>query len=156
MRVREVNDAALVATKDYPLFKEIKVRLESVQSSLSSRVAQLLESGDLKEFQTLDETCLAGNAFATRADLYARVEELMAEKPFATGKFVGLKGEPLEKFLKDRVETLKAEAAAYAGKLKSEATKTLEYQFKRVEKAQSDAFFAAYLAAQPGLRRQFA
>jgi len=145
-RVREVNDTALAANKDYPLFKDIKAQLEGVQASLSNRVTQLLESGDMKEFQVLDETCLAGNAFATRADLYARAEKLMSEKPFAGGKLVGLKGEPLEKFLKDGVGALRTDAAAYTGKLTNEATRVVAYQIKRAEKIQSDAFFADYLA----------
>ena len=74
-RVREVNEAALAANRDYPLFKEIKGRLEGIQSTLSDRIKKLLETGDPKEFQTLDETCLLGKSFAARADLYARAEK---------------------------------------------------------------------------------
>jgi hypothetical protein len=106
----------------------------------------LLESGDMKEFQQLDETCLAGKAFLTRADLYARAERLVTNRPFAGGRLVGLKGEPLEKFLKDSLGVVREEAKAYTGKLANEAKQVVEYQLKRVEKVQSDGFFAAYLA----------
>src|ERR1051326_3965042 len=146
VRVREVDDAALAANRDYPLFKEIKARLDAIQSSLSDRIAKLLESGDLKEFQHLDDTCLTANSFAARADLYARAEKLMTDTPFAGTKLVGLKGEPLEKFLKDGTGEIRNQAAAYSGKLTNEFMRTISYQLKRVEKAQSDAFFAAYLA----------
>lgn len=145
-RVRDVNDAALASNRDYPLFKEIKARLEAIQAILSGRITKLLESGDPKEFQVLDDTCLTGNAFATRADIYARAEKLMKDTPFAGGKLIGLKGEPLEKFLKDGTGELRNQAAAYSGKLTNEFMKTISYQLKRVEKAQSDAFFTAYLA----------
>jgi len=145
-RVREVDDAALAANRDYPLFKEIKARLDGIQSTLSDRLTKLLESGDPKEFQSLDETCLGGNSFATRADLYTRAEKFMTDNSFASGKLVGLKGEPLEKILKDGAGEIKNQAAAYSGRLTNEFMRTISYQLKRVEKAQSDAFFAAYLA----------
>src|SRR5204863_6062378 len=75
-RIRAVNEAALAANKDYPLFNEIKTRLDAVQASLSTRITQLVESGDLKEFQRLDETCFTNKAFAKRVELYARAEKL--------------------------------------------------------------------------------
>jgi len=145
-RVREVNEAALAANRDYPLFKEIKGRLEGIQSTLSDRIKKLLESGDPKEFQTLDETCVVGNSFAARADLYARAEKLMTDNSYGSTRLVGLKGEPLEKVLKDNLGEIKAQAAAYSGKLTNEFMRTMTYQLKRVEKAQCDAFFGAYLA----------
>jgi hypothetical protein len=144
-RVREVNEAALAANRDYPLFKEIKGRLEGIQATLSDRIKTLLESGDPKEFQTLDETCLAGKSFAARADLYARAEKYMTDNSFGNTKLVGLKGEPLEK-VKEGIGDIKTQAAAYSGKLNNEFMRTITYQLKRVEKAQYDAFFAAYLA----------
>jgi hypothetical protein len=146
VRVREVNEAALAANRDYPLFTEIKSRLETIQNALKDRITELLKSGDPKEFQELDETCLAGNSFAARADLYARAEKLMTETPFAAGGLVGLKGGPLEKFLKGGPDDIRNQAMAYSGKLTNDFMRTISYQLKRVEKAQSDAFFAAYLA----------
>lgn len=140
-RVRDVNAAALAANKDYPLFKGIKERLDEVQDSLTNSVAQLLRSGDLKEFQRLDETYLAGNAFARRADVYARAEKLIAETPFAGGMLVGLKGEQLEKF-KGEISAAHAEAAKSAGEVTNEFSKAVEYEIKRAEKA----FFTTYLA----------
>lgn len=145
-RIREINDTALAATKDYPLFKEIKTRLDSVQAALSNQVAQLLDSGDPREFQSLDDSCLTANAFANRADLYTKADDVLKEKPWAGKRLVGQKGEPLEKYLKEHIEPLRQEAATYAGRLKPEVTKTLDYQIKRAEKAQTDAFFTAYLA----------
>jgi hypothetical protein len=145
-RVHEVVETALAANRDYPLFKEIKARLETIQSTLSDRIAKLLESGDPKEFQSLDDTCLTGNSFANRADLYARAEKFMTENSFAAGQLVGLKGQPLEKVLKDGIGEIRTQAAAYSGKLTNEFTQAISYQLKRVEKAQSDAFFTAYLA----------
>jgi hypothetical protein len=145
-RVREVNDAALAANRDYPLFKEIKGRLDSIQATLSDRIKKLMDSGDPKEFQTLDDSCVANNAFAARADLYARAEKFMTDNSFASTKLVGLKGEPLEKVLKDNLGEIKTQAAAYSGKLSNEFMTAITYQLKRVEKAQADAFFAAYLA----------
>jgi hypothetical protein len=141
-RVREVNDAALSANRDYPLFKEIKSRLDAIQSSVSDRISKLLESGDPKEYQNLDYTRLTANTFAARADLYARAQKLTID---TSGKLIGLKGEPLEKFLKDGIGQLRNEAAAYSGKLTKEFMQTISCQLKLVEKAQSDAFFAAYL-----------
>jgi hypothetical protein len=146
IRVREVNEAALAANKDYPLFKDIKARLDTVQASLNNLVTQLLGSGDMKEFQRLDETCLAGDGFLKRAELYARAEKLMSDMPFAGGKLVGLKGEQLDRFLKEELEKVRADAAKYDGKLTNEATRAVTYHLKRVEKFQSDAFFTAYLA----------
>jgi hypothetical protein len=146
-RVGEVNEAALAANKDYPLFKEIKGRLETIKSTLSDRIKELLNSGgDPKEFQTLDDTCLVGNSFATRADLYTRAEKYMTENSFASGKLIGLKGEPLEKVLKEGIGEIRTQAAAYSGKLTNEFAKTMAYQVKRVERAQCDAFFTAYLS----------
>lgn len=145
-RVRDVNEAALAANRDYPLFKEIKSRLDAIQTSLSDRIAKLLESGDPKEFQNLDDTCLTGNSFATRADLYARAEKLMTDTPFAGEKLVGSKCAPLQKFLTNSIGEIKNQAAAYSGKLASDFTRTISYQLKRAEKAQTEAFFAAYLA----------
>jgi hypothetical protein len=144
-RIRAVNEAALAANRDYPLFKEIKGRLDAVQASLSSRIAQLVESGDLKEFQRLDESCLTNKAFAKRAELYGRAEKLAADAPFAGTKLVGLKGEQLEKALKDVIGAVRNEAGAITGSLAAEANKVIAFQLKRAEKAQSDAFFAAYL-----------
>jgi hypothetical protein len=145
-RVREVNEAALAANRDYPLFKEIKGRLEGIQSTLSDRIKKLLESGDPKEFQILDDACLLGNSFAARADLYARAEKLMTNNSFGNTKLVGLKAEPLEKVIKDGIGEIKTQAAAYSGRLTNEFMRTITYQLKRVEKAQCDAFFDAYLA----------
>jgi hypothetical protein len=144
-RVREVNEAALAANRDYTLFKEIKGRLEGIQSTLSDRIKKLLETGDPKEFQTLDDTCLVGKSFAARADLYTRAEKFMTDNSFGNMKLVGLKGEPLEKVLKDGIGELKTQAAAYSGKLNNEFMRTITYQLKRVEKAQCDAFFGTYL-----------
>jgi hypothetical protein len=144
-RVREVNEAALAANRDYALFKEIKGRLDGIQSTLSDRIKKLLEGGDPKEFQTLDDTCLLGNAFATRADLYAKTEKFMTDNSFGN-TLVGLKGEPLEKVLKDGIGDIKTQVAAYSGKLTNEFRGAMTYQLKRVEKAQCDAFFGNYLA----------
>ena len=63
-----MNDAALAANRGYQLFSEIKGRLDTVQTSISNRIAQLLQSGDMAEFQQLDDNYLAGNSFTTRAD----------------------------------------------------------------------------------------
>jgi IcmF-related N-terminal domain len=145
-RVREVNDAALAANRDYPLFKQIKERLEGIQLTLKDRIKTLLDSGDPKEFQTLDDTCLTAKSFAARADLYARAEKYMTDNSYGSTKLVGLKGEPLEKVLKDGLGEIKNQAAAYSGKLNEEFKRTITYQLKRVEKAQYDAFFGTYLA----------
>jgi hypothetical protein len=145
-RVREVNEAALAANRDYPLFKEIKGRLDGIQSTLSDRIKSLLESGDPKEFQTLDDTCLIGKSFAARADLYARAEKYMTDNSFGNTKLIGLKGEPLDKVLKDGIGEIRAQSATCSGKLTNEFKQTITYQLKRVEKAQCDVFFGTYLA----------
>src|SRR5205807_1879612 len=144
-RIREVDDAALAANKDYPLFKEIKARLDAVQALLSNRVTELLASGDSKEFQALDETCLADNAFRKRADLYARAKKLLDEDPFAGAKLIGFKGEQLEKYLNDRLGAVRGEAGLYAGKLSNEVASAVAYELKLAEKKQSEKFFEAYL-----------
>jgi hypothetical protein len=145
-RVREVNDAALAANRDYPLFKEIQGRLDGIRSTLSDRIKNLLESGDPREFQTLDDTYLAGKSFGARADLYARAEKLVSDNSFAGARLIGLKGEPLEKIRKDGIEEIRTQAAAYSGKLTTEFMRTISYQLKRGDKAQSDFFFGGYLA----------
>jgi hypothetical protein len=119
--------------------------LDGIQSSLSDRIKKLLESGDPKEFQTLDDTCLLGSSFAARADFYAKAEKYMTENSFGNIKLVGLKGEPLEKALKD-IGEIRNQAAACSCRLTNDFMRTILYQLKRVEKAQGDAFFSAYLA----------
>ena len=145
-RIRQVNDAALAVTKDYPLFKEIKARLDAVQALLSNRVTELLASGDTKEFQAFDETCLADNAFRKRAELYARAKKLLDENPFANAKLIGFKGEPLDKYLNEKLGPIRNEAGLYTGKLSNDFTTAINYELKLVEKKQSERFFAAYLA----------
>jgi len=144
-RIRAINDAALAANKDYPLFKEIKARLDEVQARLSDRVAELLASGDAKEFQTLDETCLADNAFRKRADLYASAKKLLDEDPFAGAKLIGFKGDQLEKYLNERVAPIRNEVGLYAGKLSNDVAAAVAYELKLVERKQSERFFDAYL-----------
>jgi len=143
--VREVNDAALAANRGYQLFTEIKGRLDTVQTSISNRIAQLLQSGDMAEFQQLDDNYLAGNSFTTRADLYARAEKLMNEKPFGSGNLLGLNGEQLDKFLKDKLGPVRNDTAAYSAKFKDKFTRVMEQHLKRAEKAHTQEFFVAYL-----------
>ena len=144
-RVPQGNDAALAANKEYQLFKEIKERLRMVQDALSNNVAQLQKSGDPKEFREFDENYLAEKEFASRADLYARAEKLMNEKPFADRKLIGLKGVPLERFLEASHDT-RTNAAKYATLLKGKPEAAVRYYLELIEKKQSDAFFTAYLA----------
>jgi hypothetical protein len=145
-RIRAINEAALAANKDYPLFKEIKARLDEAQAHLSDRVNKLLASDDTKDFQTFDETCLADNAFRKRADLYARAKKLMDENPFAGAKLIGFKGDQLEKFLNDKVGAVRGEVNLYAGKLSNDVAAAVAYELKLVERKQSDKFFEAYLS----------
>jgi hypothetical protein len=146
-RIREVNGAALAATKDYPLFKEIKIRLDGVQTVLSNRVTELLASGDAKEFQTLDENSLAENSFRKRAEFYSRVKKLMDENPFTGDKLkFGVRGEPLEKALNEGLNAIRTEAAGYHGRLTNEFVPTLAYELKLAEKKMSEKYFDAYLA----------
>src|SRR5207302_9196463 len=71
--------------------------------------------------------------------------------PFAAGILVGSRGEQLEKFLTNRIEVLRAEAAAYAGKLKSEFTNTVGYDLKRVEKLQRSEEHTSELQSRENL-----
>jgi hypothetical protein len=139
-RVRDINTAALAANKDYPLFKEIQVKLDQIQSTLSNRVAQLLESGDPKEFATLDETCLNDNAFEKRAALYARMEKMIGEVPFAGGRLIGLKGDQLAKF-KDEINLGRVDAAKASGKLAADFNRAVDYDLRRVDRA----YFVSYI-----------
>ena len=145
-RIRDVNDAALAVNKGYPLFRDIKVRLDAVQAVLSNRVTELLASGDPQELQTLDDSCLADNAFRKRSDLYARARKLLDLNPFANAKLIGLKGESLQSFLTERVGAIRTEAAAYSGKLTNDFTAAIAFELKLVEKQQSAKFFEAYLS----------
>jgi hypothetical protein len=145
-RVRAVNDAALASNKDYPLFREIKVRLDTLEDAMSKRVAKLLESGDLNEFKRLDDEFVTGSAYATRAGMYERTAKIATDTHFSEGKLVGLKGEQLQKVLDDSIGAVKADAAAYSGKLTNRLMQVLSYQFKLAEKMQGDAFFTLYLA----------
>jgi hypothetical protein len=144
-RVRVINDAALAANSDYPLFKEIKSRLEAVQSSMASRMSQLLDNSQTKDFAELDRTCLADKAFAKRADLYARAAELMTDKPF-NGKLVGLKADPLDKYFKERLVPLREALDAYSGELKKDCDAVLKCQLKEGTNALTKAFLDAWLA----------
>src|SRR5207253_7505188 len=114
--------------------------------ALANRLAQFRDNSEMKEFRRFDETCLADKSFIKRANLYSRAEELITEKPFATGKLVGSKGQPLEKFLKERIGAIQDDLTAYTGELKKEASLVLAYQLKRASNYQSDAFLTAWLA----------
>ena len=140
-RVRELNDAALAANKDVPLFKDIKARLDEIQASLDNRVAKLIESNDLKEFQMLDETYLTDASFMKRTDLYSKAEKLIAQTPFPGGPLVGYKGDQLKTF-SDEISAAGAEAAKSSGKVAAEFNKAIAYELKRAERA----FFKTYLA----------
>jgi hypothetical protein len=144
-RIREVNDAALAANKGYPLFKEIKGQLDDIQALLSSRVTESLANGDTNQFRSLDETCLAENMFRKRVELYIEAKGLMAEKPFAKD-LVGTKGDPWEKFLREKLEPIRKKAGAYSGRRANDLTNAVAYQLSLVEKYQSQKFFDAYLA----------
>ena len=144
-RVRAVNEAAMARHPD-SLFREIKERLDTVQSSVTEQLAVLLKGEEMKDFKALDESCLADNAFNKRADFYAAAEKLIAEKPFGREPLLGLMGKPLEKLTAERIEALATSSAAYAGARKSEFSAAMAYHLKRVVRAQSDSFFAAYLA----------
>jgi len=145
-RVKAINEAALAANPDYPLFRDIRSRLDGVQAGLSNRVQQLLASANAAEFQKLDDEILNSSAFAKRADVYASAHKLAGETLPGSGSLLGLKGERLEKFLKERAGAVRKEASDYTGKLTNEFGIAIGYYLKRAEKAQSDAFFAAYLA----------
>jgi hypothetical protein len=144
-RVQNVNSSALAVNKDYTLFKEIKARLEFVQGVVSNRVSELVASADPRELQTFDENFLTDAAFRKRADLYARARAMGETNAFNGASLIGSKGEPLDKFLKDKGAPIRNEAAAYSGKLSSELVTTVAYQLKLTEKKQSEKFFDAYL-----------
>jgi hypothetical protein len=144
-RVRDVNDGALAANRDYSLFKEIKSRLDALQALLSNRVTELKASGDVTEFRTLDETCLADNAFRKRAELYARAKKLMNENSFSSKNLVGTKGDALEKVLNEKIGAIRNEATTYAGRLSNEFAAAVAYELKLAETEQSQKFFEAYL-----------
>jgi hypothetical protein len=136
-RVRDVNDAAIALHKDYQLFREIKTRLDAAQAELSTRVTQLLESGDMYEFQLIDENCLADRAFAKRAALYARAGE-----PAFVNKFVlGLAAQEPLKFKND-ISGARSDLVRSIPKHSNEFTRTVDYEIKRAE----TAFFSNYLA----------
>ena len=144
-RIWQVNESALAANKDYPLFKEIKTRLEAIRALLSSQVSELAAGGDLKEFQRLDDTCLAENTFRKRSDLYRQARQLMDANTFANDNLVGAKGQPLAQFLTAKIGALREEAARYSGPLTNEFGAAFEYKLKLVEQSQSKKFFRAYL-----------
>jgi hypothetical protein len=144
-RLRGVNDAALAANKDYSLFKEIKTRLEAIQALLNTRVSELAASGDLNEFQKLDDTCLLDNAFRKRADLYSQVKKFREANLFASDNLIGTKGDPLARFLTEKLGGLRDEAAKYNGKLTNEFATAINYELKLAQKSQIQKFFDAYL-----------
>jgi hypothetical protein len=144
-RVRAVNDAARALHND-AIFADIKVQLDSVQTSVTEQLAVLLKGEEMKDFKTLDDSCLADNGFNKRADFYAAAEKIAAEKSFGREPLLGLMGKPLEKILKERIDTLGADSGGYAGARKAEFATAMGYHLKRAAKAQSDAFFSAYLA----------
>jgi hypothetical protein len=143
--MRDVNNAALALNKDYPLFSEIKSRLEMVQTVRSNRFSELIASGDSREFQTFDETCLAENAFRKRADLYTRARALGDENAFSAAKVIGSKAEPLEKLLNDKGGAIQNEASAYSGKLSNELIAAVAYGLKLASNKLSEKFFDAYV-----------
>jgi hypothetical protein len=145
-RVRDVNDAAMAANPGYPLFAEINKYLEEVKTSVSNQNSELIARGNATDFQALDDNYLAANAFATRAALYLRAENLAAEKPFANATLLGLGGEQLDRFLKTKVAAVKDDAAKYSGKLNDKFARVIDHHLKRAERLHTQAFFAAYLA----------
>lgn len=143
-RVRAINDAALAANKDYPLFKEIKARLEVIRGLLSNRVSELAASGNLTELQKLDDNCLAENAFRKRADLYIAVKKLRDGNFFASENLIGTKGEPLSRILNEKLGPLRDEAAKYHGSLTTEFSTVITYELKLAQKIQTQKFFGVY------------
>ncbi|HUR47143.1 MAG TPA: hypothetical protein VMZ27_14785, partial [Candidatus Saccharimonadales bacterium] len=144
-RVRAVNETAMARHPD-PLFREIKERLDTVQASVSDQLATLLKGDEMKDFKALDESCLADMSFNKRADFYAAAQKIMSEKPFGREPLLGLMGKPLEKVIKEKVEAIGTDAAAYNGPRKAEFATAIGYHLKRATRAQSEAFFTAYLA----------
>jgi hypothetical protein len=145
IRIRSVNDVALAANKDCPLFKDIKARLDSMQNVLINRASELQAAGDEKEFQALDEICLVNNGYRKRVDLYGYVESLLGTNPFS-GVLIGTKGEPLEKFLSASMEAVRKQAVNCSGSSSNTLAEILAYQTNLVEKTLSDRFFSTYLA----------
>jgi hypothetical protein len=139
--LKKINDDALAVTQDYPLFKDIKKRLDYVETALSDRVTQLLKGGDMKEFQTLDETCLADDLFIKRANLYSQIEKRIARKWSSDGRLVNGKGKQLDDF-KAEIHMAREDVAKLSGKLTNQFTQVIGYQTRRAEKA----FFESYLA----------
>lgn len=145
-RVWQVNESALAANRDYPLFKEVKARLETIQKLISSRVGELAAGGDLKEFQRLDGTCLVDNAFRQRSDLYRQAHQLMVANTFGTDNLIGTKGQPLARVLSEKIGALRDGASNYSGPLTNEFATAFEYELKLVDKNQTGKFFSAYLS----------
>ena len=145
-RVRDVNDAAIAANPSYPLFAEINRYLEEVKASVSNQIAELIQQGNIGDFQQFDDNYLSANAFAVRANLYQRAEKLLKETPFAKGTQLGLKGEELDKFLKEKLTPVKTDAAAYSGKLKDKFSRVMDHHLEIAKRTQTQAFFTAYVA----------
>lgn len=146
VRVRGVNEAALAANKDYPLFRDIKGRLDKVQTSINNQVSNLLRSGDTNEFQKFDELYLSDGAFLKRANLYNKAKNLKPEKPFSGESLIGAVGKPLDNFLNGGLGALRDEAAAFKGSLTNELNRAISFQSKLTEKDQIAKFFDAYLS----------
>ena len=142
--VKAENDRALQTNQNAQPFVEIRQELAALQQTLQTRLQNLETPSDLTRMAALDRLYLAGNSYAERWALYQSVTNATGARPFA-GELIGLRGEPLDRFLKEVLEPLRARPAAYAGDFKNELNTVLSYGLTLGEQMQRKALLEAYL-----------
>lgn len=148
-RVRSANELALVQTRNYAVFKELERRLQEVQGSLASQVAQFASPAQLDDFRLLDATMLARTgdkpAYAVRCDQYqSAIAALQKSGPGGPWR-PGLKGRPLQEFFASELAPLQNAATNYTGGFKDGFTAIVSGVLARAERIKADQYFDQYL-----------
>lgn len=143
--VQKVNTDAMKENPEKQPFTEIDNRFSKVRAQLKGNVDSLLARGDTNEFQRLDDMCVASRAFSARADFYAKIAMLSAEKPFTGSGLIGSKGVKLEEYLAQNVEPLRNTLPKYAGDLGVNVGRAVDWGVKIATTNLSREYARAYL-----------
>ncbi len=144
-RVRNINTEALAAHPNTPLFSDVKGYLDNVDKAVKTEIEGLLKQGNADEFQDLDDKYLANDGFIARAKFYSRGAAALNEKPFGSDTLLGDEGKKLEELRKEKLDPMKADGEAYAGKFKTNIKAVIDRDLALARKAYARAYFSSYV-----------